>query len=75
LWETEQVSTEEQVAQGRQKVAEGDFTGIFALVRASAWGRIPKIKANYAVDEKKLSNSLLGLPEGNLNETTKSVIT
>jgi hypothetical protein len=72
-WTVEQVSTEGQVASGRRKVSEGDFTGMFALVQASGWGTVAGIRANYAVEEK-LSNSLLEITGGSLDETIKSVL-
>jgi hypothetical protein len=72
-WIVEQVSTDEQVAKGRQLVSEGNFTGMFALVQASGYGKVPGIRSNYATDEK-LSNVLLGLSDGNLDETIKNVL-
>ena len=73
-WTVEHVKTDVQIARGRQMVAEGDFTGMFALVQASAWGTVPGIRANYSVDEK-LANALLGLPvNSSLDETVKVVL-
>ncbi|EXJ66440.1 uncharacterized protein A1O5_10592 [Cladophialophora psammophila CBS 110553] len=72
-WMVDDVKTEEEITKGRKMLSEGDFTGIFELVRASAWGEVPGIRSNYAVDEK-LANSVLGLPEGDLDETVKIVL-
>ena len=72
-WTVEHVKTEERIASGRKLVSEGDFTGMFELVRAAAWGTIPGIRSNYAVDEK-LANSILELPEGDLDETVRNVL-
>lgn len=72
-WSVEEVKTDEQIALGRDMVAQGDFTGMFKLVQASAWGRVAGIRSNYAVEEE-LANSLLNLPEGNLDDTVKRVM-
>ncbi|KIW86775.1 uncharacterized protein Z519_12561 [Cladophialophora bantiana CBS 173.52] len=72
-WAVEDVETEEEIAKGKKMVSEGDFTGIFKLVRASAWGDVPGIRSNYAVAEK-LANSILGVPHGDLDETVKIVL-
>ncbi|KAH8658341.1 NmrA-like family protein [Xylariales sp. PMI_506] len=73
-WTTEHVSTDEQVAAGRKLVSEGDFTGMYALVRASAWGNVPGIRSHYSVDESFMANDLLGIPKSSLNETVKRVL-
>lgn len=73
-WAVEHVKTDEQIAEAREMVAKGDFTGMFTLVQAATWGRVPGLRANYSVDEK-LANTLLGLPvEGSLDGTVKIVL-
>jgi hypothetical protein len=72
-WTVEQVSTDEQIARGKHLISEGDFTGMLALVQASAWGTVPGIRSNYAVDEK-LSNALLGISDDSLDEIIKNVL-
>lgn len=72
-WAVDHVETEKEIADGRKQLSEGDFTGVYALVKAAAWGSVDGIRANYSVDEK-LANSLLGLPEGSVDETVKEVL-
>lgn len=72
-WDVEKVDTAGSVAMGKQLVAQGDFTGYFLLVQASVWGNGQGLKQNYSVDEE-LANSLLGLPEGNLDTIVKRVV-
>lgn len=73
-WTVQHVKTDEEIARGRELVAKGDFTGMFALVQASAWGTVPGIRTNYPADEK-LANGLMGLPdEGSLDDIIKTVL-
>lgn len=72
-WTVKDVKTNDQIATGRKMVSEGDFTGMFFLVRASAWGTVPGIRTNYPVDEK-LANAVLEIPEGSLEDTIKAVL-
>lgn len=73
-WAVEHVKTDEQIAEAKEMIAKGDFTGMFALVQAATWGRVPGLRANYSVDEK-LANDLLDLPvEGSLDETVRAVL-
>jgi len=72
-WEVQDVSTDQQLAAGRELVSKGDFTGIFMLVQAAAWGSVPGIKSNFPVDEK-LANATLGVPEGTVDETVKAML-
>lgn len=73
MWTVENVNTDDEIAAGRKKMAEGDFTGAFALVQAASYGSLKGSRANLAVDEK-LANSILRLPEGSVDETVKEVL-
>ncbi|KAK4949707.1 hypothetical protein LTR10_011548 [Elasticomyces elasticus] len=73
-WTVQHFKTDEEIARGRALVAKGDFTGMFALVKASAWGTVPGIRTNYPVDEK-LANGLIGLPaERSIDEVMRNVL-
>lgn len=72
-WEVQDVTTEQQLAAGRELISKGDFTGMFMLVQAAAWGSVPGIKSNFPVDEK-LANATLGIPKSTVDETVKALI-
>ncbi|KIV78827.1 hypothetical protein PV11_06437 [Exophiala sideris] len=73
-WTVQHFKTDEEIARGRALVAKGDFTGMFALVKASAWGTVPGIRTNYPVDEK-LANGVIGLPaERSIDEVMRNVL-
>ncbi|KAI3058476.1 hypothetical protein CBS147352_1129 [Aspergillus niger] len=71
-WTVTETTTEEQVAEGREKLGAGDFSGAFALVRATAFGNITGLKTNY-VKYQKLANGLLGLVMESIRETIERV--
>ncbi|KAJ4993146.1 isoflavone reductase family protein [Stagonosporopsis vannaccii] len=72
-WKVQNVTTEQQLTAGRELISKGDFTGMFMLVQAAAWGSVPGIRSAFPVDET-LANATLGVPEGNMNETIKAVL-
>jgi hypothetical protein len=72
-WKVEDVKSEAQVALGRQKMSEGDFSGVLLLVQAAGLGCIPGTRANYAIEER-LANPILGLPEGSVDGTVKKAL-
>ncbi|RYN60366.1 hypothetical protein AA0119_g13268 [Alternaria tenuissima] len=72
-WEAQDVTTEQQLTAGRELVSKGDFTGMFMLVQAAAWGSVPDIRSAFPVDES-LANAVLGVPEGTIDETVKAVL-
>ncbi|KAI1616304.1 NmrA-like family protein [Exophiala viscosa] len=73
-WTVQHVKTDEEIARGRELVAKGDFSGMFALVKASAWGTVPGIRTNYPVDEN-LANELIGLrAESSIDEVMRNVL-
>ncbi|TFB02992.1 Isoflavone reductase-like protein [Trichoderma ghanense] len=67
-WTVNNTTTEEQVHAAVQKLGAGDFSGAYALVRATAYSCTPGLKSNYATDEV-LSNGLLGLEPASVAET------
>ncbi|GFN20283.1 hypothetical protein ABZX51_012076 [Aspergillus tubingensis] len=72
-WAVTETTTQEQVAEGLKKLGAGDFSGAFALVRATAFGSTPSLKANY-VRNQKLANGLLGLGMDDVRETIERVV-
>lgn len=73
-WSVSHVKSDEEITAARKLVAEGDFSGIFTLAKASAWSNTAGIRSDFAVDEK-LANHVVGLPESrNREEIIKSVI-
>ncbi|GJP89897.1 nmrA-like family protein [Aspergillus niger] len=72
-WTVTETTTEEQVAEGREKLGAGDFSGAFALVRATAFGSSTGLKTNYVKDQK-LANGLLGLETESVRETVERVV-
>jgi len=72
-WKVSYTTTEEQVSGGKEKIGKGDFTGAFTLVRATNFGNIDGLRANYTTEEK-LANDLLGLKLESLNETIRQVV-
>ncbi|KAL6876812.1 hypothetical protein J3F83DRAFT_712348 [Trichoderma novae-zelandiae] len=71
-WAVNNTTTKEQVDAAVQNLAAGDFSGVFALVRATSYSDTPGLKSNYATDEA-LSNGLLGLEPRSVVETVKLV--
>ncbi|GLB07064.1 hypothetical protein AtubIFM57258_002385 [Aspergillus tubingensis] len=59
-WTVTETTTDEQVAEGLKKLGAGDFSGAFALVRATAFGSTTGLKTNYVRDQN-LANELLDL--------------
>ncbi|KAJ5289084.1 hypothetical protein N7478_002114 [Penicillium angulare] len=72
-WTVSHVETDEVVSAAQKKLAAGDFTGAFTLVRAMMVGDIPGLKANY-IQETDLANDLLGLKFETVKETVKRVV-
>ncbi|PTB65733.1 NAD(P)-binding protein [Trichoderma citrinoviride] len=71
-WTVNNTTTKEQVDAAIQKLSAGDFSGAYALVRATSYSCTPGLKSNYATDED-LSNDLLGLKPTSVAETVKLV--
>lgn len=71
-WTVNNTTTEEQIHAAVQKLGAGDFSGAYALVRATAYGCTPGLKSNYVTDEV-LSNKLLGLELASVAETVNLV--
>ncbi len=72
-WTVTETSTEKEVTKATEQLGRGDFTGAFALVRATSFGNIPGLRANYVRDEE-LSNKLLGLEPESTKETVARVV-
>ena len=72
-WTVTDTTTEAQVAEASEKIGKGDFSGAYALVRATSFANTPGLRANYVRDED-LSNELLGLEFGIVEETVSRVV-
>ncbi|KAK6540433.1 hypothetical protein TWF694_009228 [Orbilia ellipsospora] len=72
-WTVTHTTTDTQVNEGFKKLQAGDFSGAFALVRATAFGNTPGLHANYAKDEK-LANDILGLSLEDVKDVVKRVL-
>ncbi|KAJ5114755.1 NmrA-like family protein [Penicillium alfredii] len=72
-WTVKETTTDAEVSGGFKKLGAGDFSGAFALVRATGFGNTPGLHANYAKDES-LANAVLGLSLESIQETIKRVV-
>lgn len=72
-WTVVPTTTDAQVSEAVKKLTAGDFSGAFALVRASVFGNTAGLRANYAKEEK-LANELLGLKLESVSDTVKRVV-
>lgn len=72
-WTVTDTSTVKEVAEASEKIGKGDFSGAYALVRATSFANTPGLRANYVRDEE-LSNELLGLEFGSVEETVSRVV-
>ncbi|OJJ54815.1 hypothetical protein ASPSYDRAFT_61319 [Aspergillus sydowii CBS 593.65] len=72
-WSVQKTTTASEVSEANKKLQAGDFSGAFALVRATTYGEIAGLGSNYATD-RVLANSLLGLKEEGVGETIQSVV-
>ncbi|CAM1501421.1 Fc.00g105830.m01.CDS01 [Cosmosporella sp. VM-42] len=72
-WSVNSTTTEEQVSGGMKKLNAGDFSGAFALVRATCYGNSPGVQANYT-KLPNLANKVLGLKIDTVQNTVKRVL-
>ncbi|KAF7592558.1 hypothetical protein BBP40_012718 [Aspergillus hancockii] len=72
-WTVKATTTEEQVGESVKKLGAGDISGAFALARATSFGSIPGLRANYAKDET-LVNDVLNLKLETVKGTAKRVV-
>ena len=72
-WTVTDTTTEKEVAEASEKIGKGDFSGAYALVRATSFASTPGLRANYSRVEE-LSNELLGLEFGSVEETVSRVV-
>ncbi|KAF4445845.1 NmrA-like family protein [Fusarium austroafricanum] len=72
-WTIDRMSTDQQVAEAKRLLDDGDFGGGYILVRATTFGNVPSLRANYAKEEN-LANGLLGLEVESVEETVERVI-
>ncbi|KAF5675771.1 hypothetical protein FHETE_2374 [Fusarium heterosporum] len=72
-WTVNATTTDQQVAEAKEKLGAGDFSGGYILVRATTYGNTHGLRANYA-EEKDLANGFLGFDTESVEETVKRVI-
>ncbi|KAE8146880.1 hypothetical protein BDV25DRAFT_43994 [Aspergillus avenaceus] len=72
-WTVNKTTTEEQVSEGIRKLGAGDFSGAFALVRATTFGSTPGLRPNF-VKDLGLANDVLGLELETVEGTVKRVV-
>ncbi|CAI7603967.1 unnamed protein product [Penicillium palitans] len=72
-WTVNKTTTDLQVTEGVKKLAAGDFSGAFSLVRATVYGNTPGLHSNYAKEEK-LGNDVLGLQLEPVSDVIKHVL-
>jgi hypothetical protein len=72
-WDVKYTTTDAQVKSAKEVVAKGDFSGMFALVLATTYGKLEGLKADFAKEEC-LANDLLGLPKESVRETIEAVV-
>jgi hypothetical protein len=71
-WTVKNTTTDVQVTEAVKKLTAGDFSGAFALVRATVFGNTPGLKANYA-RQGKLANDVLGLQFEDVKDVVRRV--
>lgn len=72
-WTVTKTTTETQVAEALKKLAAGDFSGAFALVRGTVFGNIPGLRSDY-IKEEKIANDILGLEMEEVNDVVERVL-
>ncbi|KOS45019.1 hypothetical protein ACN38_g4053 [Penicillium nordicum] len=72
-WTVNETTTDIQVTGAVEKLAAGDFSGAFSLVRATVYGNTPGLHSNYAKEEK-LANDVLGLQLETVSNVVRRVL-
>lgn len=72
-WAVTKTTTDAQVAEAFKRLAVGDFSGAFMLVRGTAFGNTQGLRSNYAKDET-LANDILGLSLEDVKDVIKRVL-
>jgi hypothetical protein len=74
-WTVEHVATADEVAAGKTMLESGNAFGVFKLVQASFWGKLPGMRQNFEVDEKEdLVNDMLGINKKSVQAVVKQVL-
>ncbi|KAL1969783.1 hypothetical protein VTN77DRAFT_7292 [Rasamsonia byssochlamydoides] len=71
-WTVSYTSTEAQVSEARKRIGKGDSSAAYALVRATTFGNLDGLRADYTKEEN-LANDLLGLKLESVQETVQRV--
>jgi len=70
-WEVKKTTTDEQVKEGQEKLARGDYSGILPLILAATYGGG---RGSDFEEDEGLSNELLSLPREDLDEVVSEVV-
>lgn len=70
-WEVKKTTTDEQVKEGQEKLARGDYSGIPPLILAATYG---EGRGSDFEEDEGLSNELLSLPREDLDEVVSEVV-
>jgi hypothetical protein len=74
-WTIRQTTTSEEVNGAKEALSRGEFSGAFALVKASAWSNLPGLHQHFERDEKDLLlNDVLDVKSENVQETVQQVL-
>jgi hypothetical protein len=74
-WTVTHTTSKEQVDAAREALGKGEFSGAFALVKASCWSNLPGLHLHFEADEKeRLLNDVLGVKTESVQETVERVL-
>ncbi|KAJ5477207.1 hypothetical protein N7539_007351 [Penicillium diatomitis] len=73
-WTVHKTTTEQELSESRKKLTVGDFSGALGLVRATSFGKIPGLHADY-VKSGLIANDLLGLKQESVEGTVSRLLT
>jgi hypothetical protein len=74
-WTIRHTTSSGEVNTAREALSRGEFSGAFALVKASAWSNLPDLHQHFETDEKDLLlNNLLEVKKENVHETVDNVL-
>lgn len=74
-WTVNRTTSKEQVNAAQEALSRGEFSGAFALVKASIWSNMPGLRQHFEVAEKeRLLNDVLGVKSEGVQETVERVL-
>jgi len=74
-WTVKHTTSKEQIDMAREALVKGEFSGAYALVKASCWSNLLGLHQHFEIDEKeRLLNDVLGVKRENVQETVERVL-